>query len=435
MQKNHRTRKRTSPATLKVHQRSLSEPFRERLANGVTVIGECIPNVESVAIGVWVSCGSRDERKDENGLTHLIEHMVFKGTEHFTAEELVGTIEGNGGYINAFTTKEFSCYYAKVFSSELTQAVRVLSDLVISPRFTSSDLENERKVVLSEMQEVYDDPEDWGMDFIEEKIYEGNSLSMPIIGRAGTLRSFDTQDLRRFHSKNFTAERVVISAAGNFDKDFLLGLADRYFAPLQKSSTVYMRRRPSAKRKGSYTIRRGGGRQAHLILGGDGPGLDHPARYAASMVGVILGDGSSSRLYKEIREKDGLAYSIYSYGSAYVDTSVTGVYACTATRDFALAEKKIHSAIEEFVRNGPTREEVERARAQLKAGIIFSLENPWDRASMFARDEICYSSVTGFSESLESIEKVTETDVAQAAVDLTKAGLASVKILPRKSKA
>ena len=198
MQKNNRTRKRTPSVGLKVHNPSLSEPFRQKLSNGVMVIGESIPSVESIAVGVWVNFGSRDEKKEENGLTHLIEHMVFKGTEHFTADEIVGTIESRGGYINAFTTKEFSCYYAKVFKEDLEQVIRVLSDLVVHPKFQKADLQSERKVVLSEMQEVYDDPEDWGMDYIEEKIFDGNSLSLPITGKASMLRKFDVDDLRKY---------------------------------------------------------------------------------------------------------------------------------------------------------------------------------------------------------------------------------------------
>ncbi len=344
-------------------------------------------------------------------------------------------VEGRGGYINAFTTKEYSCYYAKVFKNELQPTVRVLSDLVIHPKFDASDLQNERKVVLSEMQEVYDDPEDWGMDFIEEKVFKGNPLSMPIIGRASMLRSFTTRDLRSFHSRNFTAERIVISVAGNFDRSELMDHISAYFSPLAPVSKIYIRKKPDANKVRSYTVRREAGRQVHLVLGSAAPGLDDPGRYAASMVGVILGDGSSSRLYKNIREKNGLAYSIYSYGSAYADTGVMGIYACTAVGDFARAEKKILSTIEEFARYGPTKEEVERAKAQMKAGIIFSLENLWDRASLFARDELYYRAKSKFSESLESIEKVTESDIAEAAGNLTKDGLASVRILPKKPKA
>jgi predicted Zn-dependent peptidase len=408
----------------------MSEPFREKLPNGVTVVGESIPAVESVAVGVWVNLGSRDETKGENGLTHLIEHMVFKGTEHFTAEQIVGSIEGRGGYINAFTTKEFSCYYAKVFKDELSQTLRVLSDLVIYPKFDKTDLRNERKVVHSEMQEVHDDPEDWGMDFVEEKIFEGNSLSLPIIGNSSTLRSFDTDELRAFHSRNFTADRIVLSVAGNFDIPLLLDLVSEFFSPLEKSSRIFLRRKPRHNEAGHHTVRRGTGKQAHLILGAPGPGLDGEDRYAASMVGVILGEGSSSRLYKNVREKSGLAYSIYSYGSAYADTGVTGIYACTAARDFAKAEKEIYSTIEEFVRSGPTRDEIERAKAQLKAGIIFSLEDLWDRASLFARDELYYRAKSKFSESLESIEKVSEAEISKAAANLTRGGLSSVRILP-----
>ncbi len=435
MQKNQRSRKRTSNALLKVHHQHLSEPFRERLSNGVTVIGENIPSVQSIAIGVWVNVGSRDEKKEENGLTHLIEHMVFKGTEHFTAEELVDAIESRGGYVNAFTTKEFSCYYAKIFKSELERTVEVLSDLVLYPKFKESDLRNERKVVASEMQEVIDDPEDWGMDFVEEKMFEGNSLSMPIIGKLSAIRSFGPDDLRKFHSKNFTAERVVISVVGSFERLRLIELLSKYFSPLAPASMIFIRKRPAAGRVSSHTVRRESGRQGHLILGAVSPGLDNPARYAAAMVGGILGDGSSSRLYKSVREKDGLAYSIYSYGSSYADTGVTGIYACTSVSAFARAEDRIYETIDDFVRTGPTKEEVERAKAQSKASIIFSLENLWDRASLFARDELYYGVKSRFTESLESIEKVTDSEIAEAAINLKRGSLTSVRILPKNVKA
>lgn len=435
MQKSQRPRKRTANALLKVHYQHLSEPFREKLSNGVTVVGENVPSVESIAIGVWMNLGSRDEKKEENGLTHLIEHMVFKGTEHFTAEELVGAIESRGGYVNAFTTKEFSCYYAKIFSCELEQTIQVLSDLVIYPNFQESDLRNERRVIESEMQEVFDDPEDWAMDLVEEKMFEGNSLSMPIIGKLSTLRSFAADDLREFHSKNFTADRIVISVAGSFDKSRMMELISKYFLPLTPASRIYIRKKPAAKRVGSHTARRDASRQGHLILGAVAPGLDDPGRYAAAMVGGILGDGSSSRLYKNVREKNGLAYSIYTYGSSYADAGVTGIYACTPVSAFARAEERIYETIDDFVRNGPTKEEVERAKAQSKASIIFALENLWDRASLFARDELYYGVKSRFSESLESIEKVTDADIAEAARNLKRGNLTSVKIIPKNSRA
>jgi predicted Zn-dependent peptidase len=387
--------------------------------------------VESAAVGVWVNFGSRDEKKEENGLTHLVEHMVFKGTKNFASEEIIETIEGRGGYINAFTTKEFSCYYAKVFKEDIEPAIRVLSDLVLYPKFDEHDLRNERKVVLSEMQEVFDDPEDWGMDFIEERIFLGNSLSMPIIGKASLLKSFASDDLDSFHSKNFTADRIVLCVAGNFHRTNLMYLADKYLSSAEASRKTFVRKKPAVNAGGKNVVHRGTGKQAHLLLGVSASGLNDPERYAASMIGVILGDGSSSRLYRNVREKDGLAYSIYSYGSAYADSGILGIYACTAVRDIFEAEEKVLSTIDEFVRDGPTKEEVARAKAQLKAGIVFSLENLWDRASLFARDEIYYKERSNVLESLASIENVTDVDIAQAAKKyLTKEGMTSLKILP-----
>lgn len=459
-------RTRPSSTVAEVHQSYLSEPFREKLSNGVTVVGESIPSVGSVAIGVWINFGSRDEKKEENGLTHLMEHMVFKGTEHFTGEEIVETVESRGGYVNAFTTKEFSCYYAKVFKEDIEPAIRVLSDLVLLPKLDERDLRNERKVVLSEIQEVCDDPEDWGMDFIEEKIFAGNSLSMPITGRTTALKGFTSEDLRSFHSRCFTADRIVVSIAGNFDPMSLMSLADKYLSPMSggsrfagnATSGAFVRKEPDFNPGREFVVHRGTGKQAHLVLGVRGPGLNDPDRYAASMVGVILGDGSSSRLSKSVREKEGLAYSIYSYGSAYADSGVLGVYANAAVKDIFKVEERTLSTIDEFVRDGPTKEEVARAKAQLKAGIVFSLENPWDRASLFARDELYYKGRSNVSESLASIERVTDVDIAEAAKKYlmpqngiphtthtmkseTKAGpngslrdVTSLKILPKKSK-
>lgn len=422
-------RTRSSSVAVKVQHQSLSEPFREKLSNGVTVIGEEIPFVESVAIGVWVNIGSRDEKKEENGITHLIEHMVFKGTANFTAEEIVETVESRGGYINAFTTKEFSCYYAKVFKEDIEPTIRVLSDLILYPNFSERDLRNERKVVLSEMQEVYDDPEEWGMDFIEEKIFADSSLSMPIVGKASSLKSFTPEKLRLFHSKNFTSDRIVVSAAGNFDRTDLMNLAWKYFSPMRTSSKVFIRRRPVINANKKFVIHRDAGKQAHLLLGARAAGLNDPDRYAASMVGIILGDGSSSRLYKNVREKDGLAYSIYSYGSAYADSGIFGIYACTNVNDVDEAEERIHETTDEFVKNGPTKEEAARGKAQLKAGIIFALENPC-MVLLFARDELYYKERSNVSELLNSIEKVSETDIAEAAMKLIKNDITSLKILP-----
>jgi len=428
-------RKRTASFAVKIQNTKLSKPFRFELSNGVAIVGENIPSVESIAIGMWVNVGSRDEKKEENGLTHLIEHMAFKGTGHFTAEEMVESVENRGGYINAFTTKEFSCYYAKVFKADIEAAVRVLSDLILYPKFSENDLRNERKVVLAEMQEVYDDPEDWGMDFLEEKIFDGNSLSMPILGKSSALKGFGVRDLFAFHSRNFTAERIVVSIAGNFDRGLLMNLADKYLSPAAASSRFLKKKSAGGGRRllssegpegphgkfrpvtssREYVVHRDTGKQGHVLAAFPAAGLNDPDRYACSMAGVILGDGSSSRLHKELREKEGLAYSIYSYGSAYYDTGILGIYSCTGVKDVLKVEKKIIKVVEEFLRNGPTKDEVDRAKAQLKAGIIFSLESLWDRASLFARDELYYCERSSLSESLAAIEKVTDADIALAA--------------------
>jgi len=407
----------------------LSQPFREKLSNGVAIAGEAISSVETVAVGIWINCGSRDEKKEENGLTHLIEHMAFKGTAHFTAEEIVETIEGRGGYINAFTTKESSCYYAKVFKEDIEPAVRVLSELVLYPRFDEHDLRNERKVVLSEMQEVDDDPEDWGMDFVEEKIFSGNPLAMPILGKASSLKSFASGDLLSFHSKNFTTDRIVVSVAGNFEWSNLIDLANRYLSSKagnhhspektrsvrRERSGISARLKPASRSGGNFVVHRDTGRQAHILICVPAAGLNDSDRYAASMIGVILGDGSSSRLYKMLREKDGLAYSIYTFGSAYADSGILGIYASTAIKDILRAEERILKVANDFVMDGPTKDEVARAKAQLKAGIVFSLENLWDRASLFARDELYYDGRSNLAESLEAIEKVTDADIMAAA--------------------
>lgn len=273
---------------------------------------------------------------------------------------------------------------------------------------------------------------------------------MPILGEARSLKSFSSADLIDFHSLNFTPDRIVLSVAGNFDRGKLMNLANGYFSrKVQKSEferkelragvqghaagivTPLSRRRPSNNPGRNFIVRRDTGKQAHILLGFPAAGMHDADRYAASMFGVILGDGSSSRLHKNVREKYGLAYSIYSYGSAYSDSGIFGVYACTSAMDVADAEERIHGTINDFVKNGPTREEVLRAKAQLKAGIIFSLENLWDRASLFARDELYYDSRPNLSEALAAIQKIEDVDIVEAAKKYLKMDfMSSLKILP-----
>lgn len=304
----------------------ISASYRKTtLANGIRVISEEIPSVKSVSIGVWVNTGSKNETEKNNGITHFIEHMVFKGTKNKSIREIAQSIESVGGFMNAFTTKEHTCFYARVLDEYVENAVDVLSDLVQNPIFPAKEIEKEKTVVIEEIKSTEDDPDDQVHEYFEKHLFGEHSLGMPIIGTVENVSSFTRNDLIQFIEDYYTTNNIIVTAAGNIKHEQLLKLVEKYFRK-KLSTAVKQETEKFSKQKKVFKEYPKPIQQAHICTGTVAFSVHSKLRYPALVMNTILGDGMSSRLFQQIREKRGLAYSVYSFLTLMNETGVFGVY-------------------------------------------------------------------------------------------------------------
>ncbi len=389
---------------------------KERLANGVSVITEVMPHVRSVSIGVWIKTGSRNERPEQNGISHFIEHMVFKGTTTRSAEDIARSVDSVGGHLDAFTSKEMISFNTKVLDEHLPLAFDVLSDLVLHPVFREDDIQKEQGVVLEELKMDEDNP-----DFLVHEIFSGNfwkdhSLGKPIIGNKRTIKSFDREMIRDYYGHAYVPDQILVTAAGNLDHDNVLRLVAQSFGdldhqtpppedgPPSSHAIISLRDKPSLE-------------QVHLCLGVPSHPLADPRRYGSYVLNTLLGGGMSSRLFQNIREKQGLAYSVYSEMNSYRDTGCLSIYAGTSIET---AERVVESILKEFreIKNGIiTDEEMRRAKDHLKGSLMLSLESTSSRMANLARQEIYFGRFFTLDELISSIEEVTIDDVQGIAAE------------------
>lgn len=389
---------------------------KERLANGVSVITEVMPHVRSVSIGVWVKTGSRNERPEQNGISHFIEHMVFKGTTTRSAEDIARSVDSVGGHLDAFTSKEMISFNTKVLDEHLPLAFDVLSDLVLHPVFRTDDIQKEQGVVLEELKMDEDNP-----DFLVHEIFSGNfwkdhSLGKPIIGNKRTIKSFDREMIHDYYTHAYVPDQILVTAAGNLDHDNVLRLVAQSFGDLDNNAAppedsppsphaiISLRDKPSLE-------------QVHLCLGVPSHPLADGRRYASYVLNTLLGGGMSSRLFQNIREKQGLAYSVYSEMNSYRDTGCLSIYAGTSIET---AERVVESILKEFreIKNGIiTDEEMRRAKDHLKGSLMLSLESTSSRMANLARQEIYFGRFFTLDELIHSIEEVTTSDVQGIAAE------------------
>ena len=386
----------------------MTDPARlDRLSNGLRVVTEAMPGLGSAAIGVWVGAGARHEDEAENGIAHFLEHMAFKGTANRSALRIAEEIEDVGGYINAYTSREATAYYARVLPADLPLAVDVVADILLNPLFDEAELETERGVILQEIGQALDTPDDVIFDWLQEESFADQPLGRTILGPAEKVTRFTARDLRRFVQSHYGPGQMILAAAGAVDHDAIMRLAERHFGHLTH-------RDPSEAPSARFT---GGERrvirdleQVHFALGFEGQGYRDDAVYAAQIHATALGGGMSSRLFQRIREERGLCYSIFAQAGAYAETGTTTVYAGTSAGQVAeLAE----ITLDELKRaaSDMTPAEVARARAQMKAGMVMGLESPSARAERLARTVSVWDRVPPVSEVLEKIDAVTTGDV------------------------
>jgi predicted Zn-dependent peptidase len=397
------------------------------LPNGLRVLTESMPQVVSSTIGIWVENGSRYETADENGVSHFIEHLLFKGTRKRSAAQIAEEIDAVGGVLNAFTGKEYTCYYAKVLGEHLDLATDLLADIFLDSVFDPAEIDRERQVVLQEISQAEDTPDDFIHDLFNEHYWKGHPLSLPIFGSQKTVNSFDRDRLTSFMAQRYRAGRVFIAAAGMLDHAVLTGRCARLFDPIAgdgKPDPIS----PPVEKPGVLNYEKKL-EQAHLCLGGPAIGQTHDLRYAAYALNTALGGGMSSRLFQEVREKRGRVYSIYSFVSSFIDCGYFGVYAGTNPEWVDEVIEVTLGELSKVAREGLKPAELERARSQLKGNMLLGLESTESRMNKLARNEIYYRRDIPLEEVAAGIEKVTNDQIVQLASACFKPGRMGMVLL------
>ena len=400
---------------------------RLTLPNGVRILTEQVPGVRSASLGIWVGTGSRHEKAGENGAAHFIEHMLFKGTANRTAAQLAEEMDAVGGQINAFTTKECTCFYARVLDTHLPRAADILCDLFFHSRFDDADVDTERGVILEEIGMYEDNPEDLCAERLAGTVFRGTPLARPILGRKATLEKMDGAWLREYQRAHYGPDRIVVALAGSFTDADAAALADR-FAGLEP--------RPGRPGKAAayvpgVVVKKKAIEQNHLTLAFPGLPFADPRRFQLQLLSSILGGGMSSRLFQQVREKKGLCYSVYSYGTCHDDTGYLGVYTALGRETERQALDTILAVIRELVDGGVTQAELDRAREQSKANVLMGLESTQAHMSSLGRGELLQGEVLSPDEIIAAYDAVTREDVRELARALFRFENASLSAVGR----
>jgi predicted Zn-dependent peptidase len=376
--------------------------------NGVRIVLENIPTVRSVAIGVWIGTGSRNENPQTNGISHFLEHMFFKGTKTRSAKEIAESFDSIGGQVNAFTSKEYTCYYAKVLDTHAQFALDVLADMFFNSTFVEEELNKERNVVLEEIKMYDDTPDDIVHDLLSRAIYGDHPLGYPILGTEETLNTFTGSTLKDYIHNRYTPENVVISIAGNVSDKFILEV-EKYFGSYEGGDSSIIENIPVFQ--SNHLSRKKETEQAHLCLGFEGLKIGHEDVYSLIILNNILGGSMSSRLFQEVREQRGLAYSVFSYHSAYQDNGVVTVYGGTGAKQLDVLYETIQETLEKLKQDGITDKELNNSKEQLKGSLMLGLESTNSRMSRNGKNELLLKRHRSLDEIIEQIDQVTKQSV------------------------
>jgi predicted Zn-dependent peptidase len=396
---------------------------RTVLPGGLRVITEFLPAVRSVALGIWVGVGSRDEDEAHAGATHYLEHLLFKGTGRRTALEISSEMDAVGGEMNAFTAKEYTCYYARVLDADLPLAVDVLSDMVTNSLITPKDVDAERNVVLEEIAMNEDDPSDTVHEAFTAKLFGDTPLGRPILGTVDSINAITRDQIFEHYRARYTAEHLVVAAAGNLDHDTVVELVRQSFgSALEQTATPAAPRLTGGHATGGAgvgtTLISRGIEQANLVLGCEALARTDKRRFSLGVLNAAFGGGMSSRLFQEVREKRGLAYSVYSFSGQHADTGIWGVYVgCLPSKaDDVLAI--CAEEITKLVEGGLTDAELARGKGQVRGSIVLSLEDPSSRMSRLGKSELVYPRLEPVDEVLAMIDAVTHDDIRAIAAEI-----------------
>lgn len=387
------------------------------LDNGLRIVTERMPALKSVTVGIWVNVGSRDEQSGEEGVSHFLEHMFFKGTSSRSATDISREIDALGGDMNACTGREATTFYVKVLDQQLKPALALLSDLFRHSRFASKEIEKEKQVVLEEVRMVQDDPEDLVHELHMQQALKRHPLGRPILGQTSAIRNLRQRDLLRYVDAHYHPHETIISVAGNFDFTDLMRLLRKLFGNWSAAARPCLHRWPPSVGRG-LSVHRKSLEQAHLCLGMKGVPIDSKHRYGVHALNAILGGSVSSRLFQEIREKRGLAYSIYSCASAYSDAGTLTVYAATRPREAARMVALIGREMKRLRQRGVERKELQRTKNQLQGNVMLGLESTQSRMTKLAKDELYGGRHVPLAEIMAEIDLVSVEQVNALAHEL-----------------
>ncbi|MFZ3171284.1 MAG: pitrilysin family protein [Carboxydocellales bacterium] len=386
------------------------------LPNGVRIVAEEIPWVRSLAVGIWVQVGSRDEQEQVTGISHFIEHMLFKGTKNRTAKQLAEALDAVGGQLNAFTSKEYTCFYAKVLDDHGALAIDVLSDMFFNSLFTEQDIDKERNVVLEEIKMYEDTPDDLVHDLFTSTLLCGHPLGRPIIGTKEVIKAINRNDVLEYYTHHYVPEHTVIAIAGSLKGQGLINSLKEIFGSWKGAKPARSMSYPV--HNAQAVVKTKEIEQVHLCLGTLGLPIDHKDSYVLHCLNSILGGGISSRLFQTIREEQGLAYSVYSYSSAYQDTGLFAVYGGLSQNNLEEFLSLVYKEINNMAEQGVTADELSRSKEQLKGNLFLGLESVSSRMSRIGKSELCLKRIITPEEVAEKINSVTLSEVKRLAGEL-----------------
>lgn len=402
--------------------------YHQKLSNGMRLVVEEISSVRSVSLGVWIGTGSRNESKATNGVSHFIEHMMFKGTEHLTARQIAELFDGIGGHVNAFTSKEYTCYYAKVLDEHFKLALQTLADMLTDSKLAPEELQKERKVIIEEIKMYEDTPDDQIHDLLAATIYPGHPLGYTILGPESNLLSFTRDDLTAYLHDHYTPDNMVLAVAGNVKFEDVLAAAEHYFSSLRGSSVNQKLSQPVFHADKQVRFKQT--EQAHICLSSPAFSFDDPDLYSLILLNNILGGTSSSRLFQEIREERGMAYSVYSYYSTYRDGGTFGVYAGTSPDQAQEVVNLIGHILSDITGSGISSDELHKTKEQLKGSLMLSLESTSSRMSRLGKNELLLGKFISLDETVSRINEVTVESINRVAKKVCDGPLAMSAIGP-----
>ncbi len=399
----------------------------DTLPNGVRLVTETMPHVRSVSLGVWLARGSRHEVPEQGGIAHFIEHMLFKGTERRTAQDIAQQFDSMGGHLDAFTSKEYAGYYVKAMDEHLPRAFDILSDLVLNPAFPAEEIEREKKVILEEIKMVEDTPDDLVHELFTEHYWRDHPLGRPILGTPDTVESFDRDVLLRYFRQAYVGRNLIVSAAGNFDHAELRDMVAEVFGRIPDAGADWQESAPAANPP--LFERHKDLEQSHIVVGTPAFPQAHADRYPEFLLNVILGGSMSSRLFQTIREQRGLAYAVFSGISSYRDTGMLSVYAGCAAESVAEVVDLVFDEMRTMRREPVSDDELRRAKDHLKGSLMLSLESTSSRMTHLARHEMYFGRHVTLDEMIAGVERTTAEDVQRVAGELFTQDTVGVTVL------